>query len=198
MFRVLIGFIRYDCGCRQLNVTTLSLREVGECELQDPANNVTRKYVQLLQINKYSEAQVIQCKIEVHRTSYYCGMYSHISIVANGENEYVLKVSREACKIAHGTGIFQITNSHVIHGLRTNYTARHVVLFAGYINGDGRCNGAAHSGPFGTWKSVIVQGKEDIPSGIPYQSIIVISTGIAYYTRVIRIRWSIMTIFKIK
>ena len=168
MFRVLlllsfvpskvIGFIGYDCGSRQLNVTTLSLREVGECELQEPAINVTRKYVQLLQINEYSEAQVIQCKIEVHRTIYYCGMHSHVSIVANGENEYVLEVSREACKIAHRTGIFQITNSHVIHGLRANHTARHAVLFAGYVNGDGRCNGAAYSDPFGTWESVIVQG----------------------------------------
>ena len=147
---IVIGFIGYNCGSRQLNVTTLSLREVGKCELQEPAINVTRKYVQLLQINEYSEAQVIQCKIEVHRTIYYCGMHSHVSIVANGENEYVLEVSKEACKIAHRTGIFQITNSHAIHGLRANHIARHAVHFAGYVNEVGRCNGAAYSDPFGT------------------------------------------------
>ena len=32
------------------------------------------------------------------------------------------------------------------------------MLFAGYVNGDGRCNGAASSDPCGTWRSVIVQG----------------------------------------
>ena len=72
-------------------------------------------------------------------------MHSHVSIVANCENEYVLEVSREACKIAHTTGIFQITNSHV-------------VLFTGYVYGEGICNGAAYSDPFGTWESVVVQG----------------------------------------
>ena len=89
-------FIGYDCGSRNLNVTTLSLLEVGECELPERNVDVSEKYVQLLQINEYSEMKIIQCKFETHRTVYYCGMHSHVSIVLNGGNEYINDVSRRA------------------------------------------------------------------------------------------------------
>ena len=75
------GFIGYDCGTRHLNV------EVGNCDLPETRINITKRYVQLLQINQYTETRIIQCKMEIHRTNYYCGMNSHIFIVLNGENE---------------------------------------------------------------------------------------------------------------
>ena len=53
------AFIGYDCGFRNLNVTTLSLLEVGECELPETNVDVSEKYVQLLQINEYSETKII-------------------------------------------------------------------------------------------------------------------------------------------
>ena len=71
------AFIGYDCGSRNLNITTLSLLEVGECGLPEKKDNVSEKYVQLLQVNKYSETKIIQCKFKTHRTVYYCGMHSH-------------------------------------------------------------------------------------------------------------------------
>ena len=37
------AFIGYDSGSRNLNVTTLSLLEVGECELPDTNINVSEK-----------------------------------------------------------------------------------------------------------------------------------------------------------
>ena len=40
------GFIGYDCGLRHLNVTTLSLLEVGNCDLPESKINITRRYVQ--------------------------------------------------------------------------------------------------------------------------------------------------------
>ena len=54
------GFIGYDCGSRYVNITTLSLLEVGKCEIPEPNINVTRNYVQLLQIIEYSETKLIQ------------------------------------------------------------------------------------------------------------------------------------------
>ena len=62
-----------------------------------PSNtlNVSRKYVQLLQVNEFVETQAIQCKLEVHRTVFYCEMHSHISIVNNGEHEYLYDISKE-------------------------------------------------------------------------------------------------------
>lgn len=75
-FQVSITFalIGYDCGARTLNITTLSLLEVGDCELPDVNINTTQKYIQLLQISDYSELMVRQCKVEIRRTIFHCGM----------------------------------------------------------------------------------------------------------------------------
>ena len=78
LFDTTTGFIGYDCGSRQLNVTTLSLREVGECDVATTTVNKTRQYLQLLQINEYTDTKIIQCKIEIHHTIFYCGMHSHV------------------------------------------------------------------------------------------------------------------------
>ena len=152
------AFIGYDCGSRNLNVTTLSLLEVEECELPETNVDVSKKYVQLLQINEYSETKIIQCKFETHRTVYYCGMHSHISIVLNGENEYINDVSRSACEDVHKTGILKVTESHIVCDIKINQTITHSLMFAGYINSKGKCNGVGYSHPFGTWKNVVVQG----------------------------------------
>ena len=152
------GFIGYDCGSRHLNITTLSLLEVGECELPESKINITREYLQLLQINEYTETKVIQCKLEIHRTIYHCGMFSHISIVSNGENEYILEVSKSLCEDLHKTGNLMIHASHMISGIKINQTKTHSIVFAGYVNGDGKCDGSGYSDPFGTWENVVVQG----------------------------------------
>ena len=95
------ALIGYDCGARQLNVTTLSLKDVGDCDIPDQKHNITQQYLQLLQINEYASTRVIQCKLEIHRTVYYCGSFSHISVVLNGENEYIQDVSKEACEMLY-------------------------------------------------------------------------------------------------
>ena len=105
------GLIGYDCRVKYLNVTSLSLRDVGECEVPDSPINTTLKYVQLRQLNEYKETTVIQCKVEVHRTVYYCGAFSHISLVVNGENEYLLRLVAQRAKIYTNT---EFLNSQVI------------------------------------------------------------------------------------
>ena len=81
---VIIGF---DCGSNQSNITTLSLLKVGECDLPRSQVNVKRTYMQLLQLTGFSNTKLIQCKVEIQPAISYCGMHSHISIVANGHSE---------------------------------------------------------------------------------------------------------------
>jgi len=69
--RSLVG---YDCGCQALNITSLSLLDIGNCELEDIEPNNQQVYVQLLQLSDFDKAQAIQCKVEIDRTIYYCGM----------------------------------------------------------------------------------------------------------------------------
>ena len=153
--RSLIG---YDCGSRNLNVTTLSLINIGECDIPAESVNVTSRYIQLLQLNEFTDTKVLQCKVEIHRTIYHCGMHSHISIVQNGETNFIREISREACQDAHLTGTIVLGNDHVIRELRVNQTSSHSATFAGFVNSDGRCNGSPYSDPYGTWESVVVQG----------------------------------------
>lgn len=73
------ALVGYDCGGESLNVTTLSLLDVGKCEIEDIEPNKKETYIQLMQLSDYDEIKAIQCKIEVDRTITYCGMHSHTS-----------------------------------------------------------------------------------------------------------------------
>src|SRR5215475_5777796 len=90
----LIGF---DCGGRHLNITTMSLLDVGECNLNLKKPNTTDIYIQLLQLSEYSRAEVLQCKVEISRTIYHCGMHSHISAVHNGRADYLHETGYTQC-----------------------------------------------------------------------------------------------------
>ena len=89
------GFVGYDCGARSLKINTISNLGVEECPTFTNQLNITKRYIQLVQINDYISTKVFQCKLEVDRTTYECGMFSHNSIVENGESEYIREISRE-------------------------------------------------------------------------------------------------------
>ena len=49
-------------GC---NIATLSLLEVGECDLHRSQVHVERTYIQLLELTGFSNPKLIQCKVEI-------------------------------------------------------------------------------------------------------------------------------------
>lgn len=152
-------FIGYDCGSRSLNVTTLSLLDVEDCEIPNDNVAVEETYVQLLQLNDYTETRAFQCKVEVIRSVYHCGMFSHVSIVTGGEGEYIQELGVEACREMHLTGLYRLSPGHSVRGLRVNQTTVHSVTFAGKVNNEGKCDGVSYSDPLGTWDDVVVIGK---------------------------------------
>ena len=76
--------MRFDCGSNESNIMTLSLLEVGGCDLPQSQIHVERNYIQLLQLTEFSNTKVIRCKVEIRRAISHSGMHSHISIVADG------------------------------------------------------------------------------------------------------------------
>ena len=96
--------------------------------------------------------------MEIDRTIYYCGMNSHISIVLNGENEYINDVSRSACQDVHKTGILKISEAHIVQGIKVNQTLTYSIILAEFLKGEGKCDGAGYLDPFRTWENVVVQG----------------------------------------
>jgi len=89
LFPFASDLIGYDCGGYGLNITTLSLLDIGDCELAEIETDTMEIYVQLLQLFDYDKTKVRQCKVEIDRTIFYCGMHSLTSIVQNARRVYL-------------------------------------------------------------------------------------------------------------
>lgn len=152
--RCLIG---YDCRGEGLNITSLSLTEMAECQMENLEPTSEQINLQLLQLNEFDHTSVIQCRIEIDRTIYHCGMHSHISAVHNGRREYIRETSAETCKKLHETGTVFLGNNALLTDLKINATAYHAITFAGTLGVDGTCTGTQFSDPYGTWDNVVVQ-----------------------------------------
>ncbi|XP_043495660.1 uncharacterized protein LOC122519917 [Polistes fuscatus] len=171
---VISALLGYDCGGTAANITTVSLLETGECDLPNTTVNKTKTFVQLLQLVDYDSTMVFQCRVEIDRTIYYCGMSSHISAVHNGRRVYLLEISREVCNSIIKTGTLSLNSFTQISGLKVNTTDFRSITLAGSIGIDGRCQGTQYSDADGTWESVVVQG--------------VVRTNIKTYTGIVKIK----------
>lgn len=156
--RETFGIIGYDCGTTNLNVTTVSLIGVDECNIPLIEPHVQEETIQLLQLAKFESINVIQCKVVISRNIYYCGMHSHVSTVHNAQAEYIVDTSLDQCKDMHRTGRYVISVNNFVSGLKVNQTTVRPTTFAGSVTSDGKCSGAQYSDPYGTWQNVIVQG----------------------------------------
>jgi len=116
------GLIGFDCGGQHLNITSVSLLGAGDCNLHYKTPNVTNVYIQLLQLAEYNYAEVLQCKVEISRTIYYCGMHSHISAVNNGQMEYLLETGYTRCQRMLVDGTLSLGVGSIVDGLKPNRT----------------------------------------------------------------------------
>lgn len=155
------GIIGYDCAGASTNITTVSLLGVGECNVPQQDVNITKTYIQLIQINEYADIKVQQCKVEIYRTVRKCGMFSHTMDVPNGQYGYVENVSREQCLDMYRYGTTKIGQT-IISGIIGNQTISRPIIITGSIDNDGKCEGNSYSDPYGTWDNVVVQGSVKI------------------------------------
>lgn len=151
-----LGLIGYDCTGKGLNITTLSLIDVGNCNVDSVEPVKEETYIQLMQISDYDHIHVTQCKVEVDRTIYYCGMHSHVSIVQQGRKEYTRELGATACHRLHETGSITL-GSAVIDKIEVNTTNRRTATLAGAVTLDGRCSGSQYTDGYGAWDNVVVQ-----------------------------------------
>ena len=149
------GLIGYDCGSASTNITTLSLLGIEDCDIPQPEVATEKIYIQLLQINEFSSAKVIQCKVEIDRLIRRCGMFSHSMDVHNGKHAYIEEITRDACQRMHIYGTYEIGHTRIV-GLKPNQTTTRPMTLAGYVNNDGSCSGTTYSDPFGTWEEAVV------------------------------------------
>ena len=70
--KAIIGF---NCGSADPAVKTYSLVDTGECDLHEEDLQISNTTIELLQLADFKTSHVIQCKIEIRRTIYHCGMF---------------------------------------------------------------------------------------------------------------------------
>lgn len=153
---VVYSLIGYNCEGKGLNVTTLSLLDIGLCDLDNIEPERTDVYVQLLQISDFQKLRVTQCHVEVDRTIYHCGMHSHISLVSNSRRQYVLELGNDACRRIHDTGSLTLATT-IIDRISVNATNLRSVTLAGRTGTDGTCYGAPYTDGYDSWDDVVVQ-----------------------------------------
>lgn len=158
------ALIAYDCQGQQMNITTFNLIEIGKCKLPADQITSTREKIQLLQIRDVEMVPLYQCKIYVIRLITYCGMNSHISVVANGLATYIHPVSRDMCLEMHHTRRLNSFYNKNIDNLVINGTTSATVTMAGRTTGDGHCVGGAYEDYKERWENVIVQATIEITS----------------------------------
>jgi len=150
------GITGYNCEGEGLNITTLSLLDVGECAIDDIEPTKTEVYVQLMQISDYDSATIFQCQLQINREIFYCGMHSHISMVGGGKIEYIKELGKDTCRRIHETGSITIVGT-TIDGLERNATNRRAAILAGRASADGTCKGSSYTDNYGSWDNVVVQ-----------------------------------------
>lgn len=131
LIKITCGLVGYDCNDNHLNVTTISLNSIGDCSIQPATTETQDIYIQLLQLSEFEFTSVRQCKVQITRIIYYCGMHSHTSAVHNGFAEYLHETTAQQCARMHQD--------------------------AGKLSDGGSCQGTQYVDPYGSWEKVVVQ-----------------------------------------
>ncbi|XP_043604673.1 uncharacterized protein LOC122577434 [Bombus pyrosoma] len=163
-----LDLIGYDCNGNHLNVTTISLNSIGDCNIKPIHTESQETYIQLLQLSEFEFANIGQCKVQITRIIYYCGMHSHTSEVHNGLADYLYETTAQQCARIHQDGTFSLGPENYIIGLRDNTTTTRSLVLAGKLTNDGSCQGTRYWDHNGSWEGVVVQAtvKISLRSGI--------------------------------
>ncbi|CAB0043226.1 unnamed protein product [Trichogramma brassicae] len=155
--RISLSIYGFDCGTRLTNITTISLVDVGECDITTPEVEIDKINAQLIQINDYGMIHVRECRLLMKRTIFYCGMHSHVSPAANGEVAFYKEMSRDECDLLQVTGTYNGFDKRIVNIKRNDTTT--TMTFAGKINPDKSCEAASsYEDPYGTFDNVVMQG----------------------------------------
>lgn len=100
-----VGLYGYECGRAITNVTTISLVDIGNCDIEKPKTKNETKEMLLVQLDSYEMAHVIKCTIKITRTITRCDWWSYAQRVLDGELTYFKEVTNDECKkcLSHNT-----------------------------------------------------------------------------------------------
>ncbi|KAL6255503.1 hypothetical protein P5V15_013839 [Pogonomyrmex californicus] len=120
------GLTGYDCGGSGLNIITLSLLDIGMCNVEDLEPKSAETYVQLMQASEY-HSRAVQIGDRSHNLLLWDALPCVYSL---RRKQYVKEIGRENCQRIHDTGTLNVGTA-VVDRLKINATNHRSVTMAG-------------------------------------------------------------------
>ena len=146
----------HDCTTtKNVNISTISLTQVGPCEDPMIAAPTRNRSVQVIQTNPFEMIKVYSCALSIRRIIFHCGMHSHNSIIGN--REWIKDLTPKECISAHEGERIDLYG-RTIYNLRRNGSTTQTMVVAGWISADGGCDNQKQFHDFdGTFQDVVVE-----------------------------------------
>ena len=148
--------IAYDCGHERVNMSTISLLNIDQCNVMNAKIQHENEDIQLLQLSEAATIHVYQCKINILQSIFRCGMFSHLSLVPGGFSTFIADISKEDCLKIHQYGTFKLENGRIISDIKKNSSSRYSEVVAGSLDLAGNCEGIPYTYGSRSWEKVIV------------------------------------------
>lgn len=156
-----VGLYGYECGSTITNVTTISLVDIGNCDIERPQTKNETKEMLLIQLDSYEMAHVIKCTIKITRTITRCGWWSYAQRVLDGELTYFKEITNDECRKMFDSQ-YVMLGTTPLYNLQRNKTEVRSIVLAGSAGREGGCEKGDYSDQTGSWKGVYVAGMAEI------------------------------------
>lgn len=149
------GLIAYDCENKDVDISTISIRDVAPCVEPDGEYLSEQTEVTVLQRNEIRLKKVQTCLIEVTRLITHCGMHSHTSVVEGGLSTQILQIGSEECSSLHRYQSIKLYGQEIGRIIMNGTTTASLTIL-GSVDESGSCQGTIYHELGRTWKSVII------------------------------------------
>jgi len=136
-----------DTTAMAMALTSLTFHSCTLVIASSQKSKPTRKKPTYNSCSYQTITRIQQCKVEIDRTIFYCGMHSHISAGCRVYGYiydcrvYLQILSNPACQRLHETGTLSLGGSAIISGAAPNSTITSSINLTGSTTVDGRCSG---------------------------------------------------------
>jgi|UniRef100_A0A2S2Q7S2 hypothetical protein len=151
------GFIAYDCGGPQINVTAFNSMEVDECEIPIPVENEHIRRIKLLQKAETYPIHFQTCFISVNYLITRCSTFEDAQMVDGGYTSEIIELGNARCQEIHQRRVYTTTIGSIITDLKINQTMLISHNNGGKLDKEGNCEGSSFTNSRGIWNKVIVK-----------------------------------------
>lgn len=155
LIRTVTTLIAYDCENDNVDLSTISIRDVAPCVEPDKEYVSEKLELIVLQQNEIQLQKVKTCLIEVTRLITHCGMHSHSSVVDGGLSNFVLQIGAEECNNLHRYQSVRVYGQEIGKIIMNGTTSASLTIL-GSVDESGSCEGATYHELGRTWKSVVI------------------------------------------